>query len=593
MKFVLKLLFKGNRFIVWLQNRVTPKQFLIFSAILIGLTAGMAAVLLKWFVHSLIVNINRFSINQQAIVAAFPIIGIILTVLFVVYFNRNRLGKGLSNILYAIAKRSSILPKDQTYSHIITGGLTVGFGGSTGIESPIVTTGSAIGANFGLVYKLGYKERTLLLACGAAAGIAGAFNTPIAGVLFALEVLLVEANISAFIPILIASATGGLCSKIVLQEDILLNFKLQQAFNYYNVPFYFLLGIFTGAISYYYSKTFMHTENYFKRFNTNNFLKVLVGGAGLYLLILFFPPLMGEGYISIKALSVQQPETIFANSFLGLGHISKPVLYILLMLVILLKPIATAFTIGSGGNGGNFAPSLFVGAFSGFLFSLVVSDLGFELPVSNFTIVGMAGILTGIFHAPLTGIFLIAEITGGYELIIPLMIVSALSYAVSKYFMPLSIDMLKLAKKENIVTTTTDSYLLSSIHLKEFIEVDFTVVPEEADLKKLVELIALSKRSVFPVVNKEGGLSGLINLDDIREVMFRHELYTKISVKQLMQRPAYTLTEKDDVISAMKLFDESRLWNLPVIVNGRYAGFISKSSILEKYRAILLQSSIE
>jgi len=579
--------------VIWIQHSLSPKQFVIFSAILIGLTAGLAAVLLKLVVHFLIKSIESLSYDSQVYTAMFPIVGIALCVLFIHYMNRNKLGKGIANILYAIAKKSSLLPKDQTYSHVISSALTVGFGGSAGLESPIVTTGAAIGSNFGQTYKLNYKERTLLLACGAAAGIAGAFNTPIAGVLFALEVLLVEANISAFIPILIAAAAGGLCSKIILQEDVLLHFSLQEPFDYLNVPFYLLLGLLAGVCSYYYGKVFMATENYFKRFENNKFVKVLIGGAGLFVLVLFVPPLFGEGYLSIKLLSDINPGFIFKNSILPLASVSKPVLYIFLLLVIILKPIATGLTLGSGGNGGNFAPSLFVGAFLGFLFSSVMTDLGIPLPVSNFTIVAMAGILSGIFHAPLTGIFLIAEITGGYELIIPLMIVSALSYAVSKYFMPLSIDMLKLSDKEKIVTTNTDSYLLSNINLAQFVEEDFSEVMNDMNLRGLVEAIALSKRNIFPVVDKEGGLKGLITIDDIRDIMFKQDLYDKVTVKELMRRPNYLITEKDDISSAMKLFDESHLWNIPVVFNGKYKGFISKSTILEKYREVLIQSSIE
>lgn len=593
MRLIPNIIFEGNKLVVWIQNKLSPKQFVIFGAIAIGLTAGLAAVLLKLFVHWLVFRIGDISNNKQEIIAIFPFVGISLCVLFVHYLNGNKLGKGLANILYAIAKKSSILPKDQTYSHLFTSALTVGFGGSAGLESPIVTTGSAIGSNFGLTYKLSYKERTLLLACGAAAGIAGAFNTPIAGVLFALEVLLVEANISAFIPILIASATGGLCSKIILHEDVLLIFKLQQPFDYRNVPFYLLLGLVTGFFSFYYSKLFIATENYFKRFDEQKITKVVISGIGLYLLILFVPSLFGEGYGSIKSLSNLDTTSLFQFSVLPVGLVTKPILYTLLLFVILLKPIATGLTLGGGGNGGNFAPSLFLGAFVGFLFSSVITDLGFTLPISNFTIVAMAGILSGIFHAPLTGIFLIAEITGGYELIIPLMIVSALSFAVSKYFMPLSIDMLKLSEKEKIVTTNTDAYLLSNIDLSEFIEHDFTVVPKNIKLRKLVELITSSKRNIFPVVNEEGHLKGFITIDDVRDVMFKQELYDKISVKELMHPCRYIITEKDDIRSAMKLFDEAHLWNIPVVFNDKYQGFISKSTILEKYREILIQSSIE
>jgi CIC family chloride channel protein len=592
MKFFINLIFKGNGLIVWIQNRLTPKQFVIFSAILIGLSAGLAAVILKLFVHWLLVKIGVVS-NNQWLIASLPVIGISLCVIYIHYINGNKLGKGLANILFSIAKKSSILPKDQTYSHIISSALTVGFGGSAGLESPIVTTGSAIGSNFGLAYKLNYKERTLLLACGAAAGIAGAFNTPIAGVLFALEVLLVEANISAFIPILIASAAGGLCSKIILHEDILLNFVLREPFNYKNVPFYMLLGIVTGFFSYYYSKMFLLSENFFRKFEKKKLIRLLLGGSGLFLMIMIFPPLFGEGYIKIKQLSESNISAAFAGSLLDIDSFSKIQIYLILLFTILVKPFATGITLGSGGNGGNFAPSLFVGAFLGYLFSSLINELGVELPVSNFTLVAMAGILSGIFHAPLTGIFLIAEITGGYELIIPLMVVAALSYAVSKYFMPLSIDMLKLSEKEKIITTSTDAYLLSTINISEFIERDFTEVPKDIKLRRFVELIAHSKRNIFPVVNNEGNLVGLISIDDIREIMFKQELYDKISVSQLMSAPKYFIDSKDDVNTVMKRFSESNLWNIPVLSNNKYIGFVSKSTLLEKYRSILVSNSID
>lgn len=588
------ILFNANRIILWIQQKLSPKQFVIFSAILIGLTAGIAAVLLKLFSHLILKTIQVHSPDEQYFMAICPLFGIGLCALFVNYLNGGKLGKGIANILYAIAKKSSLLPKDQTYSHVVSSALTVGFGGSAGLESPIVTTGSAIGSNFGRTYKLSYKERTLLLACGAAAGIAGAFNTPIAGVLFALEVLLVEANITAFIPILIASASGALCSKVILQEEILLQFKLQETFDYMNVPFYMLLGLFSGVVSYYYSKVFIAGENYFKRFENRKILKVIIGGISLFVLILLIPPLFGEGYNSIKMLSTLNPQAIFENSILVHTHaLSKPIIYLSVIVVILLKPVATSITIGSGGNGGNFAPSLFLGAFVGFLFSTFMNDLGIHLPINNFTIVAMAGILSGIFHAPLTGIFLIAEITGGYELIIPLMIVSALSFAVSKYFMPLSIDMQKLSEKEKINTSSTDSYLLSSITLEKLIEQDFSEVRVEASLGQLIDIVSTSKRNIFPVIDRDFNLKGLISIDDIRDIMFKQNLYDKISVLEIMRRPVYVMTEKDDINSAMKLFDESHLWNIPVVIDNKYRGFISKSSILEKYREVLLHTSIE
>lgn len=594
MRRILSRVVKGYGPVFWIQQKLSPKQFVIFSAILIGVTAGLAAVFMKSFVHFFLHNISLYSAQNQYIIAFCPFIGLTLCVLYVKFFNRNKLGKGMSNILHAIAKKSSILPRDQTYSHIISSSVTVGFGGSSGIESPVVTTGSAIGSNFGRVYKLSYKERTLLLACGAAAGIAGAFNTPIAGVLFTLEVLLVEANISAFIPILIAAASGALVSKVILAESILLHFKLQEPFNYHNVPFYLMLGVVCGLTSFYYSRVFLGTEHFFKRYDHNKAVKVLMAGSLLFLLILLLPPLFGEGYVNIIQLSSLNAAGVFQNSVIPFVAANRPLVYLFLLAVILLKPIATAATIGGGGNGGNFAPSLFVGAFVGFLFSSILTDLQLvNLPISNFTLVAMAGVLSGIFHAPLTGIFIIAEITGGYELIIPLMMVSATSYAVSKYFMPLSIDFKKLSDKEKIVRTSTDAYLLSNITLSQLVETDFMEIQDTANLGVLIEKVAVSRRNIFPVIDSEGALKGLVTIDDIREIMFKQELYTKLSVKELMRLPNYVISNKDDIASAMKLFDESHLWNIPVVIDGRYQGFISKSTILEKYREVLIHNSVE
>jgi chloride channel protein, CIC family len=584
-------IFRSNAPLRWIQHTLQPKQFLIFSAILVGFTAGLAAVILKLSVHFIAGHIGKWSGNNQYIIALCPLIGISLCSLYVFYLNRNRLGKGMVNILHAIARKSSYLPKDQVYSHIASSAFTVGFGGSVGLESPIVTTGAAIGSNYARAYKLSYRERTLLLACGAAAGIAGAFNTPIAGVLFALEVLLVEANITAFIPLLIAGATGALCSKVILHEEVLLHFRLREPFNSSNTFFYFLLAIFCGVVSFYYSRTFLATENLFKRTNSR-VVKSIVSGCGLFLMVLMLPPLFGEGYNSIKSLSEYDPREVFAHSVFsswlpGMGF------FVLLLLVILIKPVAVALTLGGGGNGGNFAPSLFAGAFTGYFFSAFLNALGFtDLPVSNFTLVAMAGMLSGIFHAPLTGIFIIAEITGGYELIIPLMIVSAISFAVARYFMPLSIDLFKLSEKEKIIVTDTDSYLLSNIELNTFIENDFSEVPYEATLGEMVQVIASSRRNIFPVTDKDASLRGLITIDDIRDIMFRQELYKTVTVRELMRKPAYVITAVDDIRSAMKLFDESHLWNIPVVMDGVYKGFISKSTILEKYRETLINTSV-
>lgn len=585
-------IYKKN--INWLHNKLTPRQFLIFSSILVGSTTGLAAIILKTSVHYIHLAITHdYNIKYQYILyMIFPTIGILLTVWFVQKHLKGKLGKGTANILHSIAKKSSFLPKDQMYSHIVTSALTVGFGGSAGLESPMVTTGAAIGSNYSKTYHINYKDRTLLLACGAAAGIAAAFNSPIAGVLFALEVLLVDVSISAFIPLIIAAATGALLSKIILNENLLLSFQLKQPFDYHNTPYYIILGLLSGVVSIYYARTFIKIEGFLKPKKNHPYFKAIVGGLILGVFILFFPSFFGEGYESIKRLSNIHPEKLFEHSILFNVVWNKWILFFLITIAMLIKVVAVALTIGSGGNGGNFAPSLFVGAYLGFAFASLINLLGISVaPINNFTIVAMAGILSGIFHAPLTAIFLIAEITGGYELMIPLMIVSAISFMVVKYFEPYSMDMKKLAQKGEIFTANKDKNVLAALKTIKVIETEFQIISPMATLGQLVDIVAHSKRNIFPVVENEM-LVGIILLDNIREIMFKHEMYNSIFVNQLMQKPPAIITIDEDMHSVMKKFDETNAWNLPVVEDGKYVGFISKSSIFTQYRETLVRSSI-
>lgn len=577
----------------WIHEKTNEKQFLIFSSILVGISAGIAAVVLKLFVFAIrhyLVDGFFLKYDFKYLYLILPFIGIGVTVLIVKYFFKNQLNRGNTAILFSIAKRSSFLPFHQMYSHVITSGLTVGFGGSAGLESPIVSTGSAIGSNFAKTYKLSYKDRTLLLAAGAAGGIAGAFNAPIAGVLFALEVILVDISISAFIPLLIASASGALLSKIILHESNLLFFKLRQPFDYNNVPLYILLGLLAGITSLYYVNFFDKVESSFHKIKSG-FTKWFIGGMTLAFLFALFPSLFGEGYDSIKALSEFRAADLFKDSLLS-GFISnKWMLLIFISITLFLKAAATAITLGSGGNGGNFAPSLFVGAYLGFAFSFFLTLLGFDnIPVSNFTIVAMAGILSGVFHAPLTAIFLIAEITGGYELIIPLMIVASISYVIVKRFHPQSLDVRRLKDKGTVVSENKDTTILSKIDVKEMIETDFATIHFKATLRDIVETIKHSKRNTFPVVKKNNKLLGIIYLDNIREEMFNSELYDKITAKEVMRKPSTVIDIKEDIFMIMKKFEESGQWNLPVVENEIYIGFLSKSSILDKYRHELLET---
>lgn len=577
----------------WIHEKTSEKQFLIFSSILVGISAGVAAVALKLFVFSIkhyLVEGYLFRLPYKHLYVILPLLGIGLTVFCIKYFFKNQLLKGNTSILYSIAKKSSFLPFQQMYSHVITSGLTVGFGGSAGLESPIVNTGAAIGSNFAKTYKLSYKDRTLLLAAGAAGGIAGAFNAPIAGVLFALEVILVDISISAFIPLLIAAATGALMSKMILNESELFFFKLKRAFDYHNVPFYIILGLLCGVVSLYHVKFFDKIESRFQKIRSG-VIKWLIGGLALAVLLALFPSLFGEGYESIKALSEFRANDLYKDSLL-VGLIKNNWIFLLFIATtLLLKTVAVAITLGSGGNGGNFAPSLFVGAYLGFVFSMFLGLIGFtDVHMSNFTIVAMAGILSGVFHAPLTAIFLIAEITGGYELIIPLMIVSSISYLLVKYYHPESLDIKRLKAKGTVVSDNKDTSILSKIDIRSLIETDFSTIHFKASLRDIVESIKHSKRNVFPVVKNNSKLLGIIYLNNIREEMFNSELYDKITAKELMRKPSMIININEDIFSIMNKFEESGQWNLPVVENEIYVGFLSKSSILDNYRHELLET---
>ncbi|MCW3084116.1 MAG: chloride channel protein [Bacteroidetes bacterium] len=583
-----------ERILSWLHNQLSEKQFLILSSALVGLSAGIAAAILKAFVyliHHYVVDQKIFTNGFKYIFVILPLIGIGLTVVIVRRFFKNKMDRGNAAILLSIAKKGSFLPFNQMYSHLLTSAVTVGFGGSAGLESPIVSTGSAIGSNYARTYKLNYKDRTLLLACGAAGGIAGAFNSPIAGVLFALEVLLVGINITAFIPLLIAAASGALISKIIFRENVLLYFRLQQPFDYHNLPFYIILGVLAGFLSVYYVNSFDKTEHFIAKINSP-VKRLMIGGLLLGLLIAMFPSLFGEGYESIKNLANGNIKELFKDSVLEKYITGNWLIFICISAVMLLKAFATGLTLGSGGNGGNFAPTLFVGAYLGFAFSFILKMIGFkDIPVSNFTIVAMSGVLAGVFHAPLTGIFLIAEITGGYELMIPLMIVSASSYTLVKYFHPDSLDVIRLKKLGAYISEDKDKAILGKIEVEGMIEKNFTTLELDVKLGAIVEKIKHSSRNVFPVINKHNRLLGVILLDSIREEMFNQELYNKVIAKELMQKvDAKIDINTDDIFSIMKKFDESGQWNLPVVDNDKYVGFLSKSTILTKYRAELLNS---
>ncbi|CAN5565266.1 chloride channel protein [soil metagenome] len=557
-------------------------------ATLVGFTSGMVAVLLKSLVHTLerwigLIPVSRFSY------LLFPVIGLLITGFIIRHFYGGHIEKGIAMVLRSIARRSSFIPLSHTYQHIITSAVTVGFGGSAGLEAPIVATGSAIGSNLARITDFNYQERSLLIACGAAAGIAAVFNAPIAGVIFAIEVLLTETVVSYFIPLIISSVVGALCSSIILQESSLFNFVLKQTFNYENVPFYILLGIFSGFISLYYARTFKKVEEKLHRSNYNWYTKALIGGGCLLGLYFILPPLFGEGYDSVKMVANDTYTSFQDNTRLFSLLNENWALVAFTAFVVLAKPVAAALTIGAGGNGGNFAPSLFTGAYLGFFYSKLLNTTPWiKIPEGNFSLVGMAGVLSGVMYCPLTAIFLIAEITNGYELFIPLMIVSSLSFFIVKSYEPYSMETKKLAIEGQIFTHKKEKNILTSIKLEDMLQEQYESIRMDQKLEDLIELIKKREKSVCAVIDASDKFCGIIELNDIKQKLFRPELFDKIGIKALMKKPPAVLFYNQDMHSVMEKFDITQSWYLPVLNReNNFIGFISKTKLFNKYREIL------
>ena len=579
-----------TRFLVWRIKHVGDRNFVLFLGAIVGSIAGFAAVTLKVTVHFIQETLNDTMQTDLSsyLYIVYPLVGILITVAVAWFSFREQLGHGITHILYVISKKSSILSRTKMYSRMITSAITVGFGGSAGLEAPIVVTGSAIGSNIGRLVHVDAKKRTLLIACGAAGAIAGIFNSPIAGVIFALEVLLTEVAISTFMPVLIASVFGSLVSHALHGDNTLFSFELTDPFLARDVPFYIVLGVVCGLVSVYFTRVMYKVESWVQKVK-GKFSRAIVGGILLGLIVFVFPPIYGEGYDTITTL-LEGGEIEMINTGLAFGWVEGyGVLFIFLLGVILIKPIATALTIGSGGSGGIFAPSLFLGGITGFVFAKAAGNIftSFPLSTSNFTLIGMCGVMSGVLHAPLTAIFLIAEITSGYTLFIPLMLVSAIAYSSASYFEHNSLYAKHLVEQGDLIQNDKDRQVLSLINLSKIIERDLLTISPDATLGELVERVRQSKRNIFPVVNAEEELEGIVTLDDVREIMFDEESRNTILVKELMHTPPANVAPLENMQSVMHKFEITGAWNLPVIDNGKYIGFISKSRIFNTYRTNL------
>jgi CIC family chloride channel protein len=585
-----------QRLSVWREKHVTGKKFVLMLSFVVGILTALAAILLKHLIHLiqdfLTNNFSATGVNYLYLV--YPVAGIFLAGLFVRHVVKDDIGHGVTKILYAISRRQGRIRRHNTWSSLIASSITIGFGGSVGAEAPIVLTGSAIGSNLGSAFKMDQRTLMLLVGCGAAGAIAGIFKAPIAGLVFTVEVLMLDLTMTSLLPLLISSVTAATMSYILTGAEAMFKFNQDQPFAFERIPYVILLGIFCGLVSLYFTRAMNYAEGIFARCK-GPYRRLALGGLMLSILIFLFPSLYGEGYDTIELLlngtDTTEWDTVMNNS-LFYGHGDRLLLY--LILVVLFKVFASSATNGGGGCGGIFAPSLFLGCIAGFVFSHFSNYFEFtpDLPEKNFALMGMAGIMSGVMHAPLTGVFLIAELTGGYDLFLPLMMVAVSSYLTIIIFEPHSIYSMRLAKKGELLTHHKDKAVLTLMKMEHVVERNFTTVGPDMDLGELVKVISASHRNIFPALDKDGVLLGFVLLDDIRNIMFRQELYHKFMVRKLMTAVPARLYNTDSMEQVMRTFDETGAWNLPVVnVEGKYLGMVSKSKIFNAYRDVLVQFS--
>ena len=582
--------------VTWLTRGRSKRQIVLGLSFVVGLCAGIVAFVLKFLtshIHLLLTDGFETS-SSNMLYLVYPAVGIFFSLLFVKYVVKDDIGHGVTKILYAISRKKARIKPHNRWSSVVASSITIGFGGSVGAEAPIVLTGSAWGSDLGKRFHLPPSTVMLLVGCGAAGAVAGIFKAPIAGVMFVLEVLMLDLNMVSLLPLLVTSITAVSVSYAFYGTQPMFSFSIVKSFSIDIIPGCILLGIFCGLVSLYFTRAMNWFEQIFARF-PNCWYRYVFGATVLGLLIYFLPALYGEGYdVIAQLINDASPDAIMHNTwFYGRGPIF---LLVYLTLVLLFKVFASSATNGGGGCGGVFAPSLFVGAIAGFIFSTTWDMLlslnlgmdGFIMP-RNCALYGMAGLMSGVMHAPLTGIFLIAELTGGYQLFVPLMIVSVVSYLTIILFEPHSIYAMRLARKGELLTHDKDDAILTILNLGSLLEKNFVVVRPEWDLGKATVAISGARRDLFPVVDRGGRLIGIMSLDSVRKYMFRPELYRKYVVRNFMKEPPALLNTADTLKVATRKFDETHAWNLPVVDDaGRYIGFISRSGLFNSYRQTLV-----
>ena len=583
------------KFLVWRANNIKEKHFVLIVSFLVGICTAASAIILKNLIHFIqhVLSVNFAADLVNYLYLLYPVLGILLAGLFVKYIVRDDISHGVTKILYAISQRKSRIKPHNMWTSIVASSVTIGFGGSVGAEAPIVLTGAAIGSNLGRLFKMEQKTLMLLVGCGAAGAIAGIFKAPIAGLVFVIEVLMLDLTMTSVLPLLITSVTAATVSYIFTGTEAMFKFSQTEAFVIERIPYVILLGIFCGLISLYFTRVMNWIEGEYRRYGTTYWRKFMMGGIMLSLLIFIFPPLYGEGYDTIGLLLNGQFAGLMDNSMFYPLNDSYFGIVIFLGLILLTKVFASSATNGGGGCGGIFAPSLYLGCIAGFIFAHICNYFPFTMYLSekNFALLGMAGIMSGVMHAPLTGVFLIAELTGGYDLFLPLMIVSIGSYITILMFEPHSIYSMRLAQKGELLTHHKDKAVLTLLSADNVIERDFQVVSPEMTLGDMVKVIARSSRNTFPVVDDRGILLGIVLLDNIRNIMFRPELYNRFHVSKFMVSAPAKIVVNTPMDQIMQIFDDTKAWNLPVVdETGRYMGFMSKSKIFNSYREVLVDN---
>lgn len=597
-----------DRLIEWRERHISEKHLVLLLSFLVGAFCAVAATLLKSFIHLIQQFVEGQLIGDTNTwwYLITPIIGITLAALFVKYIVRDDISHGITKILYAISQRKSIIKAHNMWSSVVGSGLTIGFGGSVGAEAPIVLTGAAIGSNLAKAFRLDQKTMMLMIGCGAAGAIGGIFKAPIAGLVFTLEVLMMDLTMTSVAPLLISSVTATAISYILTGTDPMFPLDTAEPFLVERIPWYLILGAICGLVSLYFTRGMNKLEQWMKHSIHNVGAKIAIGGLVLSVLIFLFPPLYGEGYdvirqlingdsLSALAYSPLEKYIIPTNFYAQLSTTNTQLLILAYFVtIIFLKIVASVATNGGGGVGGIFAPSLFMGAITGFVVARIMNMSGLMVPEANFALVGMAGLMSGVMHAPLTGIFLIAELTGGYHLFMPLMIVSVISYLTIMLFEPHSLYAMRLAQKGELLTHNKDRNVLTLLKMDSVLETDFVTVFPEMTLGQLVQIIAASKRNVFPVIDDNGHLKGILLLDEVRNIMFQPRLYKRFTVGQLMTSPPAILRFDLPMDKVMETFEDTGAWNLPVVdAERRYLGFVSKSKIFNSYRNVLVHFSEE